>query len=196
MNECTVQALISSSWTLPPAASPGRSPEGEVLWTFVPILLTSAPLPSVAHQVASLRAGRVPGELGSSLNVGCSRVAAIVLLSIVARVTPEHIAPMVSAVPCLSSLYLACTDPYAIVSFLHQSQKTVVAKNTLNPTWDQTLIFYEIEIFGEPASIAEQPPSIVVELYDHDTYVSLPASLPPLSPHCPPAPGAQGEMVL
>lgn len=67
-------------------------------------------------------------------------------------------------------------DPYAIVSFLHQSQKTVVVKNTLNPTWDQTLIFYEIEIFGEPASVAEQPPSIVVELYDHDTYVSLCAS--------------------
>uniref|UniRef100_A0A286XVK5 Dysferlin n=1 Tax=Cavia porcellus TaxID=10141 RepID=A0A286XVK5_CAVPO len=62
------------------------------------------------------------------------------------------------------------SDPYAIVSFLHQSQKTVVVKNTLNPTWDQTLIFYEIEIFGEPASIAEQPPNIVVELYDHDTY--------------------------
>lgn len=49
----------------------------------------------------------------------------------------------------------------------------MVVKNTLNPTWDQTLIFYEIEIFGEPASVAEQPPSIVVELYDHDTYVSL-----------------------
>uniref|UniRef100_A0A2I2Z8Z1 Dysferlin n=1 Tax=Gorilla gorilla gorilla TaxID=9595 RepID=A0A2I2Z8Z1_GORGO len=62
------------------------------------------------------------------------------------------------------------SDPYAIVSFLHQSQKTVVVKNTLNPTWDQTLIFYEIEIFGEPATVAEQPPSIVVELYDHDTY--------------------------
>ncbi|TKC36060.1 hypothetical protein EI555_006188 [Monodon monoceros] len=62
------------------------------------------------------------------------------------------------------------SDPYAIVSFMHQSQKTVVVKNTLNPTWDQTLIFYEIEIFGELASIAEQPASIVVELYDHDTY--------------------------
>nr|XP_020856828.1 dysferlin isoform X4 [Phascolarctos cinereus] len=62
------------------------------------------------------------------------------------------------------------SDPYAIVSFLHQSQKTVVAKNTLNPTWDQTLIFYEIEIFGDPETISENPPSIVVELYDHDTY--------------------------
>lgn len=84
------------------------------------------------------------------------------------------------------SLHPAHTDPYAIVSFLHQSQKTVVAKNTLNPTWDQTLIFYEIEIFGEPASVAQQPPSIVVELYDHDTYVS--ALLPP----CPSPPAACG----
>ncbi|XP_077334191.1 dysferlin isoform X5 [Lithobates pipiens] len=62
------------------------------------------------------------------------------------------------------------SDPYAIVSFLHQSQKTLVVKNTLNPTWDQTLIFHEIEIFGGPEMIAEVPPSIVVEIYDHDTY--------------------------
>uniref|UniRef100_A0A672V8D0 Dysferlin n=1 Tax=Strigops habroptila TaxID=2489341 RepID=A0A672V8D0_STRHB len=62
------------------------------------------------------------------------------------------------------------SDPYAIVSFLHQSQKTVVMKNTLNPTWDQTLIFYEIEIFGDPQNVVESPPNIVVELYDQDTY--------------------------
>ncbi|XP_066041221.1 dysferlin isoform X3 [Chamaea fasciata] len=62
------------------------------------------------------------------------------------------------------------SDPYAIVSFLHQSQKTVVAKNTLNPTWDQTLIFYEIEIFGNARDVAECPPDILVEIYDHDTY--------------------------
>ncbi|XP_069488392.1 dysferlin isoform X3 [Ambystoma mexicanum] len=62
------------------------------------------------------------------------------------------------------------SDPYAIVSFLHQSQKTVVVRGTLNPTWDQTLIFYEIEIFGDPKTIAEIPPNIVVEIYDEDTY--------------------------
>ncbi|XP_058693704.1 dysferlin isoform X7 [Poecile atricapillus] len=62
------------------------------------------------------------------------------------------------------------SDPYAIVSFLHQSQKTVVEKNTLNPTWDQTLIFYEIEIFGNSRDVAECPPNILVEIYDHDTY--------------------------
>ncbi|XP_078080638.1 dysferlin isoform X1 [Mustelus asterias] len=62
------------------------------------------------------------------------------------------------------------SDPYAIVSFLHQSQATVTIKGTLNPTWDQTLIFYEVEIFSDPSITAKNPPNIVVELYDQDTY--------------------------
>ncbi|RXN21575.1 dysferlin isoform X5 [Labeo rohita] len=62
------------------------------------------------------------------------------------------------------------SDPYAIVSFLHQSQKTVTVRNTLNPTWDQTLIFYEVEIFGDHLVTERNPPQIVVELYDQDTY--------------------------
>lgn len=64
-------------------------------------------------------------------------------------------------------------DPYAIVSFLHQSQRTVTVRNTLNPTWDQTLIFYEVEIFGDPDATVANPPNIVVELYDEDSYVSI-----------------------
>ncbi|XP_043099944.1 dysferlin isoform X8 [Puntigrus tetrazona] len=62
------------------------------------------------------------------------------------------------------------SDAYAIVSFLHQSQKTVTVRNTLNPTWDQTLIFYEVEIFGDHLVNERNPPHIVVELYDQDTY--------------------------
>ncbi|XP_064199858.1 dysferlin isoform X7 [Anguilla rostrata] len=62
------------------------------------------------------------------------------------------------------------SDPYATVSFLNQSQKTVTIRNTLNPTWDQTLIFYEIEIFGDPQVTEHSPPGIVVELFDQDTY--------------------------
>ncbi|XP_015245923.1 PREDICTED: dysferlin isoform X3 [Cyprinodon variegatus] len=62
------------------------------------------------------------------------------------------------------------SDPYAIVSFLHQSQRTVTVRNTLNPTWDQTLIFYEVEIFGDPEATIANPPEIVVELYDEDSY--------------------------
>ncbi|XP_047438036.1 dysferlin isoform X2 [Mugil cephalus] len=62
------------------------------------------------------------------------------------------------------------SDPYAIVSFLHQSQKTVTVRNTLNPTWDQTLIFYEVEIFGDLEATMANPPNVMVELYDQDTY--------------------------
>ncbi len=43
---------------------------------------------------------------------------------------------------------------------------------TLCPTWDQTLIFEQIEIHGEPKQIAQKPPEIVIEIFDHDTFVS------------------------
>ncbi|XP_072315466.1 dysferlin isoform X3 [Eucyclogobius newberryi] len=62
------------------------------------------------------------------------------------------------------------SDSYAIVSFLHQSQKTATVRNTLNPTWDQTLMFYEVEIFGDEENTRNNPPNVVVELYDQDTY--------------------------
>ncbi|TRY93345.1 hypothetical protein DNTS_007726 [Danionella cerebrum] len=65
------------------------------------------------------------------------------------------------------------SDPYAVVSFLHQSQKTVTVRNTLNPTWDQTLIFYEVEIFGDHLVTERNPPNIVVELYDQDSYPAV-----------------------
>ncbi|XP_054863905.1 dysferlin [Amphiprion ocellaris] len=65
------------------------------------------------------------------------------------------------------------SDPYAIVSFLHQSQKTVTVRNSLNPTWDQTLIFYEVELFGDAEDTMLNPPNVVVELYDQDSYVRI-----------------------
>lgn len=44
---------------------------------------------------------------------------------------------------------------------------------TLNPTWDQTLIFSDIEIYGDPRAVAERPPEVVLEFYDHDQVVSI-----------------------
>uniref|UniRef100_A0A3B3XGF9 C2 domain-containing protein n=1 Tax=Poecilia mexicana TaxID=48701 RepID=A0A3B3XGF9_9TELE len=60
------------------------------------------------------------------------------------------------------------SDPYAHVSFLHVSKTTEVIRTTLNPTWDQTLIFEDIEIFGDPQTIERNPPDVVFELYDSD----------------------------
>ncbi|KAL0992853.1 hypothetical protein UPYG_G00099800 [Umbra pygmaea] len=60
------------------------------------------------------------------------------------------------------------SDPYVHVSFLHVSKTTEIIKSTLNPTWDQTLIFNDIEIYGDPQTFAQNPPSVVLELFDSD----------------------------
>ncbi|XP_041670958.1 myoferlin-like isoform X3 [Cheilinus undulatus] len=60
------------------------------------------------------------------------------------------------------------SDPYAHISFLHVSKTTEKMASTLNPTWDQTLIFHDIEIYGDPRNVALRPPDVVLEFYDHD----------------------------
>ncbi|CAG0913749.1 unnamed protein product [Notodromas monacha] len=62
------------------------------------------------------------------------------------------------------------SDPYASVCFLNQSQRTEKISSTLSPTWDQTLIFDEIPIVGSTEHIFQQPPVVVVELFDNDEY--------------------------
>lgn len=62
-------------------------------------------------------------------------------------------------------------DPYVHVSFLHVSKTTEMISATLNPTWDQTLIFDNVELYENPASLAHNPPSVILEVYDHDQMV-------------------------
>jgi hypothetical protein len=54
---------------------------------------------------------------------------------------------------------------------MNQSMKTEVIKRTLSPTWDQTLIFDSIEIYGNPIELLENPPKIMIEVFDHDDLV-------------------------
>ncbi|XP_012731581.3 myoferlin isoform X3 [Fundulus heteroclitus] len=60
------------------------------------------------------------------------------------------------------------SDPYAHVSFLHVSKTTEKLQATLNPTWDQTLIFNDVEVYGDPNNISDNPPDVVLEFYDSD----------------------------
>ncbi|KAL4641016.1 myoferlin [Arapaima gigas] len=60
------------------------------------------------------------------------------------------------------------SDPYVHVSFLHVSKTTEIIKATLNPTWDQTLIFNNFEIYGNPQAIGQNPPKVVLEVFDSD----------------------------
>ncbi|XP_067038375.1 myoferlin-like isoform X1 [Acropora muricata] len=60
-------------------------------------------------------------------------------------------------------------DAYARVVFGKQSAVTEVLTQSLCPTWDQTLIFDEIEIHECVENVAKNPPSVVVELFDRDS---------------------------
>ena len=53
-----------------------------------------------------------------------------------------------------------------------QSMVTERMPKTLCPTWDQTLIFGDIEIHGKPRNLERHPPDVYIELFDHDTFVS------------------------
>lgn len=68
-------------------------------------------------------------------------------------------------------------DPYARLSFLTQSSVTEKKEKSLCPTWDQTLIFEELEIYGDPRAIEENPPEVMIELFDYDKFVSTHTSL-------------------
>ncbi|MEQ2307824.1 hypothetical protein AMECASPLE_022125 [Ameca splendens] len=61
------------------------------------------------------------------------------------------------------------SDPFARVFFSTQSQVTEVLAETLCPTWDQLLVFENVELFGEACELRDDPPIIVIELYDQDT---------------------------
>lgn len=48
-----------------------------------------------------------------------------------------------------------------------------VLSETLCPTWDQLLVFDDVELFGEASELRDDPPIIVVEIYDQDTVVGF-----------------------
>lgn len=42
---------------------------------------------------------------------------------------------------------------------------------TLCPTWDQMLVFDNLELYGEAHELRDDPPIIVIEIYDQDSMV-------------------------
>ncbi|KAJ7305240.1 hypothetical protein JRQ81_011152 [Phrynocephalus forsythii] len=59
-------------------------------------------------------------------------------------------------------------DPVAHVSFLHMSQCTRCIPGTLSPVWDQTLVFENIMIYGDPRATEQDPPVVGVEVVDYN----------------------------
>ena len=64
-------------------------------------------------------------------------------------------------------------DPFARVSFVNQSQKTDKVMKTVCPTWDQTLIFESVSIYGNKNDVSANPPQVIIEVFDYDTLVRI-----------------------
>ncbi|XP_046585626.1 otoferlin-like isoform X5 [Haliotis rubra] len=60
------------------------------------------------------------------------------------------------------------SDPFARIAFADQSACTQVIEETLSPTWDEMLIIKEVEVYGLMEEIVDDPPTIVVEIFDQD----------------------------
>ncbi|XP_012269850.2 otoferlin isoform X2 [Athalia rosae] len=60
------------------------------------------------------------------------------------------------------------SDPFAKVICGEFCRSTQVIDETLSPTWDELLIFDDILIYGTAEEIKNDPPSIVIELFDQD----------------------------
>ncbi|KAG7463981.1 hypothetical protein MATL_G00182400 [Megalops atlanticus] len=60
------------------------------------------------------------------------------------------------------------SDPFAKVSFLSHGQTTMIINQTLTPTWNQMLLFKRLTLNGELTELAQEPPRIVIEVYDDD----------------------------
>ena len=61
-----------------------------------------------------------------------------------------------------------CSDPYARIVFGNRSGLTEVVKQSCSPMWDTSIILDNIEICGDKADIARNPPSVVIEMFDFD----------------------------
>lgn len=64
-------------------------------------------------------------------------------------------------------------DPYVRVVFGNSSTTTEPLEKTLCPTWDQTLIFENLGIHGSVKSVVDNPPNILLEVFDKDKVVSM-----------------------
>ncbi|CAN8205635.1 unnamed protein product [Coccothraustes coccothraustes] len=54
----------------------------------------------------------------------------------------------------------------ARVSFVSLSQRTRAVCGALDPQWEQTLLFPQVPLFGDPRGVRKDPPAVVVEVCD------------------------------
>ena len=63
------------------------------------------------------------------------------------------------------------SDPYALMTFTRYCGRSRTVKESVCPTWDQTLLLNQIRMFGDPNTVLESPPPVVLEFFDKDLIV-------------------------
>ena len=66
---------------------------------------------------------------------------------------------------CVHAVHAAFLSQRIAVSHLQ------VIDETLSPTWDEMLIFNEVVVYGTIDEIKDEPPQLVIELFDQDRVV-------------------------
>ena len=64
-------------------------------------------------------------------------------------------------------------DPYIQLSFGTRSATSKIIFKKLNPTWDQMLVLENVAIYGHYDQVIENPPDVLLEIFDYDPVVSL-----------------------
>ncbi|XP_042243483.1 otoferlin-like isoform X3 [Homarus americanus] len=60
------------------------------------------------------------------------------------------------------------SDPFARVIIGEHCRITQVIDETLSPTWDEMLVLDDILVYGTKEEIKEEPPMVVIEIFDQD----------------------------
>ncbi|XP_038313486.1 fer-1-like protein 4 isoform X1 [Canis lupus familiaris] len=62
------------------------------------------------------------------------------------------------------------SDPFARVLISTQCQTTQVLEQTLSPLWDELLVFDQLIIDGRREHLQEEPPLVIVNVFDHNKF--------------------------
>ena len=53
----------------------------------------------------------------------------------------------------------------------NQAADTSVVEQTRSPTWNCTLLFHDLVIYGDINFVLKNPPTIIVEFFDYDEVI-------------------------
>ena len=79
---------------------------------------------------------------------------------------------MYQARSLLGSDSTGLSDPFVRVIIDNHCTTSHIVDESLSPTWDETLTIDNVLLTGSGEQIADNPPNIMIEIYDYDAMVN------------------------